>query len=101
MAKKEFEYQPGQQHSNMVSARLGPALKALNSSQDVSASDTRQFVKDIRDAVELGIVSASDAKVKSALSGVTGSKSKRKQTGMADRMAHRGRKAASSADKND
>tara|TARA_B100000085_G_scaffold2482_1_gene2357 strand:+ start:3834 stop:4085 length:252 start_codon:yes stop_codon:yes gene_type:complete len=80
----------GQQQSNMVNARLDPAIKALNTGKNedgtpLSDEDKRQYIQDIRDAMDIGFISGKETEVKSALSG-----------GMKE---SRGRKAGNSAEK--
>ena len=62
------------QQSNMVNARLNPAIKALNAGKNedgtpLSNKDKNQYVRDIKNAIDVGFISGKETKVKSALSG--------------------------------
>ena len=77
---------------SMPSGLGGLGLDALGSDSDGKSSGRIAKLKEAELKQFAKILEGREAKLKNK---------KRKQTGMADRMAHRGRKAASSADKND
>ena len=63
----------GQQESNRINARLRPAIQSLISNKDdvsgkaLTSSETKRYVRDIKNAIDIGIVKRTDARVKAAL----------------------------------
>ncbi len=67
----------GQQESNMINARLKPAIDSLISGidDDTGESLTRAkeatFVKDIKNAIDIGMLKSSNPRVRAALAKAT------------------------------
>jgi|AACY02.3.fsa_nt_gi hypothetical protein len=63
----------GKQESNRINARLQPAIQNLISGKDdvsgdaLTSSETKRYVRDIKNAIDIGMISRTNARVKSAL----------------------------------
>ena len=63
----------GQQESNRINARLQPAIQSLISGKDdvsgdaLTSSETKRYVRDIKNAIDIGMISRTNARVKAAL----------------------------------
>jgi hypothetical protein len=64
----------GKQESNRINARLQPAIQSLISGKDDDTGESltnakkQRFVRDIKNAIDVGMVSRTNARVRAALS---------------------------------
>jgi len=67
----------GKQESNRVNARLQPAIKSLISGIDddtgesITNAKKARFVRDIKNAIDIGMISRTNARVRAALASAT------------------------------